>query len=89
MGRPVTGNGARRSGAGSDLASLRTSAVLDGDEWVVNGQKIWTSTAHLADWIFCLVRTEPDAPKQPVIEPTQPQVPVILRQVAIQRGCRA
>ena len=49
--------------AGSDLANLRTSAVLEGDNWVINGQKIWTSTAHLADWMFCLVRTEPTAPK--------------------------
>jgi len=49
--------------AGSDLAGLQTSAVLEGDEWVVNGQKIWTGTAQFAHWMFCLVRSEPDAPK--------------------------
>jgi len=50
-------------GAGSDLAAIQTRGELDGDEWVVNGQKIWTSGAHEADMIFCLVRTEPDAGK--------------------------
>jgi len=49
--------------SGSDLASLQTKGVLDGDSWVINGQKIWTSTAKYAHMMFCLVRTEPDAPK--------------------------
>ncbi len=50
-------------GSGSDLASLQTKAEIVGDEWVINGQKIWTSGAHLADYCFCLCRTEPDQPK--------------------------
>jgi alkylation response protein AidB-like acyl-CoA dehydrogenase len=50
--------------AGSDLAGLRTTAVKDGDDWVVNGQKTWTTLGQYGDWIFTLVRTDPDAKKQ-------------------------
>jgi alkylation response protein AidB-like acyl-CoA dehydrogenase len=49
--------------AGSDLASLKTSAVLDGDEWVINGQKVWTTQAQHADYVFLMTRTDPDAPQ--------------------------
>ncbi len=49
--------------SGSDLASLKTSAVLDGDEWIINGQKVWTTQAQHADYVFLMCRTDPDAPQ--------------------------
>ena len=62
-GEVIWCQGYSEPGSGSDLASLQTKAIVDGDDFIINGQKIWTSGAQISDMMFCLVRTEPDAPK--------------------------
>ncbi|MDN5926314.1 MAG: acyl-CoA dehydrogenase [Hyphomicrobiales bacterium] len=63
-GEHIWAQGYSEPGSGSDLASLRTSAKLEGDNWIVNGQKIWTTLAQDCNWIYVLVRTDPNAKKQ-------------------------
>jgi len=64
LGRGLVVPGYSEPGSGSDLATVRTKAVRDGDHYIVNGNKTWTTLAQHADWIFCLVRTDPSAKPQ-------------------------
>lgn len=63
-GECLIGIGYSEPGAGTDLASVKTSAVKDGDGWVINGQKMWTSLVHFCDYVWLATRTDPDAPKK-------------------------
>ncbi len=81
--------GMSEPGAGSDLAGLQTKAVDDGDAYILNGQKIWTSFAHLADYCYLVARTNPDVPKHRRSASVSPSASDIARNVRLNSsgGC--